>query len=277
MKYVVYVDVLFFQSAVLNTILLTGYYLVFQRKKQGVLKRRFALVRCVLAGVFGALFGVLILIYIEETGFKILLGYILLLFMLCMVEGRMFRWKYYKQYCKELLFVGVSGAVFKGMMDAFVLRVPYEDRSVRYSFGSLLEKGGAVGIFMLVLYMAYQRRQGQQRRTRMVSLWIDGICLEGKGLWDTGNCLREPISGKPVIIMEESEAKKYLPKTIINTKVRFVPYHSIGKEQGVLPALLIDKFQSETKDAIYKGVYVAFTKERVSESGQYRFILHKDL
>ena len=61
---------------------------------------------------------------------------------------------------------------------------------------------------------------------------------------DSGNNLEDYITGKPVHIITSKTLKKL---TSINEKqkIRYVPYHTIQEEEGVLPVIKLDKMKRQ--------------------------------
>ncbi|MBP1582061.1 MAG: sigma-E processing peptidase SpoIIGA [Oscillospiraceae bacterium] len=77
------------------------------------------------------------------------------------------------------------------------------------------------------------------------------------GLVDSGNLLREPFSGWPVILMD----KKLLSAEIPKEKLRMVPYHSVGGE-GLLPAVRGERLTIYGEEALtVEQFYVALQEE----------------
>lgn len=98
----------------------------------------------------------------------------------------------------------------------------------------------------------------QNRLSRETLLMKVGICWDGKEVWldalvDTGNALREPFSGAPVIIAEYEKLVPILPEAMqavflmetepkieniedekTKGRIRMIPFSSLGKEHGML-------------------------------------------
>lgn len=105
--------------------------------------------------------------------------------------------------------------------------------------------------------------------------------LELKALIDSGNTLRDENTGKPVHIIGRNAARK-LWKDEPVTGLHYVVYHSVGKENGVMPVLEIDKMEiyrvhgkrAETLTIDRPAVAVC-NEERVTE--RYDIILNLDI
>lgn len=108
------------------------------------------------------------------------------------------------------------------------------------------------------------------------------ICSGGvetpiKALLDTGNSLIEPISRKPVCIVEEEILARI---TLENPLfLRAIPYRSIGCRQGTLYGVEIPKIEIFTENACYIAEHVicAGTPHKLSTKGVYQMILHPAL
>lgn len=158
-------------------------------------------------------------------------------------------------------------------------------------------------IFLLLLYSRWY--QSNIRETLDIELDWGDRSVRTKGLLDSGNCLYDPIFRKPVIIMEDTLLKKLLPTEVYQAfgKVkscvtdyavskekwdtdyekllhpRIIPYQSVGKANGLMPGLVLDRV------VIYKGketicndkVTAAICDNRLSATEEYHVILHKGL
>ena len=85
--------------------------------------------------------------------------------------------------------------------------------------------------------------------------------MELKGLLDTGNCLRDMDTGKPVCVMEKNRFSGMLEKKqqealekfcrmedageeeIRGMNPRYLPYTALGCERGILPVITADRLE----------------------------------
>ena len=95
-------------------------------------------------------------------------------------------------------------------------------------------------------------------------LTYHGKRVQGTGFLDTGNMLVEPISGAGVSIVtkelfqklltkeEKIELSNILREGMINNRgtllLRYIPYHSVGESQGMLPGILVDEMEIRLPD-----------------------------
>lgn len=94
------------------------------------------------------------------------------------------------------------------------------------------------------------------------------------GLMDTGNLLREPVSGRPVHVAGESLMGRLCPAV---KGVVYVPYQSVGTSHGILPAVYIDRMEVEQEGRKYclEKPLVAITKQSLSPSGEYQILIQR--
>ena len=156
----------------------------------------------------------------------------------------------------------------------------------------------------------------QRRKVVEVSLVDLFISFDGKGLWlpaliDTGNELKDPLSGNPVVIVEADEIKEILPEKLFSSisnsnlseekniedfqnalsdagwlnRFRMVPFKSLGCNNGMLPGLRPDYIEicrgtelGEPKtDCLEKGVIICFYMQKLSEQNDYHALVGTEL
>ena len=121
-----------------------------------------------------------------------------------------------------------------------------------------------VGAVLFLLASGFLERKSRKSPICKVTLAGSDGKMKVAALIDSGNSLVEPISGKPVSIIEKSVFQglwKDVPEFY-----RVIPYHSIGKKRGILRGYLVAEIQIEV-DGITrncKDVYVAVSEEDIS-------------
>lgn len=86
---------------------------------------------------------------------------------------------------------------------------------------------------------------------------IDGKSYFFRAFVDSGNCLKEPFTGKPVILLDRKGASR-LPFKAENmpSRYRLIPYRSVGVKSGSLEAVRTDRIIFGER--IFDGGYIAF-------------------
>ena len=162
-----------------------------------------------------------------------------------------------------------------------------------------------LGWALVKLFLKILRRRAEEG-TEVVDLYVS---FEGNGRWmpalvDTGNELRDPLSGAPVVIVEIGQLIGILPENIRTAledkgqgdlteiqdvlrtvgwlnRFRLVPYKSLGCDNGLLPGLKPDYIEisggGRDEKLETKEVIVCFYNSRLSEENNYHALLGPDL
>jgi hypothetical protein len=137
----------------------------------------------------------------------------------------------------------------------------------------------AVLCTMLTKY-AYERWRGLYAQEFVeVKLFFSGEqCCRVRALVDSGNSLVEPISQKPVSLVEK---KAVLPYTgaLLPQSFRAVPFHSVGKNKGILEAYAIERMELNRagERIVVREPIIGITTEAISANEKYQMILHPAL
>jgi len=135
-------------------------------------------------------------------------------------------------------------------------------------------KENAVGIFGvmgaggLVFLLAWDMKNRRRKPlhcpvTLVIEKEGEQKSVETYGLIDSGNSLIEPISGKPVSVIDQSVYEKLWEEEPLLW--RPVPYHSIGKKRGILKAYTVSEvwLEPEGMPMRCREVYVAVSPEPI--------------
>lgn len=162
-----------------------------------------------------------------------------------------------------------------GMVFAYGKLMECAGRLVGERLAQILVTGVIIGIVIFIL--AY-RSLMEPRHIYEVTLTEEGENVICRALFDTGNLLTDPISGKPVSVVEETALMKgWLEK--YPQKYKIIPYQSVGREHGVLEGIVVDELviKKEQEQVVKKGEVVAFYKGKLSKNGDFQMILNHSL
>ena len=132
-----------------------------------------------------------------------------------------------------------------------------------------------------------------------VSLYYEGKSVTGMALIDTGNQLKDWLTNCPVTVVQKDFIDKLLAENtkkrieqyqkaewsgkdaFLNTepKLKYIPYHSLGNEHGMMVGMYFDKMtvflKGEKKEIRHPliGIYIG----KLSENQEYQIILHREL
>ncbi len=97
-------------------------------------------------------------------------------------------------------------------------------------------------------------------------------------LMDTGNRLYDPFYHKPVILVEERMMKDVMEecRKIHPERMQYVPYHSVGKKNGMLEGIMFDyvSIQWQEKQMRFSKVIAVATREELYRGKEYQVIFH---
>ncbi len=107
-----------------------------------------------------------------------------------------------------------------------------------------------------------------------VFLQCGGCQKKMKGLFDSGNCLREPISESMVHIINEETARQLNLRR--PERLRMVPYHSVGKSGGMLEGYFADRMivKNGKREKEYLRPCLGIYRGTLTECGDYEIILN---
>ncbi len=119
------------------------------------------------------------------------------------------------------------------------------------------------GVLFCIIYSGKRKRGKRKENLCKVTLICGTNKLVLNGFIDSGNSLVEPISGKPVSIVEKGILQNLWSEEPL---YRAVPYHSIGKRRGILKGYCVPEIRVEAQNGvkICKNVYLAACEEYVA-------------
>ena len=130
-----------------------------------------------------------------------------------------------------------------------------------------------------------------------IILHKNGETITLNALLDTGNSLKEPITKKPVLIAEFLCIERLLTKPLakifkdkeennleklldieLENDIRFIPFKSLGKENGLLIGIKIDKLEIKSnKPILIENAIVGIYNFKISKNGFYNALLSPEM
>lgn len=129
-----------------------------------------------------------------------------------------------------------------------------------------------------------------------IKIIIDKKSKYIKSIIDTGNFLREPISKLPVIVVEKRALEKIIPdyilenlNNIINgeevelkeyiSKIRLIPFSSLGRENGMLLGVKADAIliETEEKSVVLNDAIIGVYNGILNKMGKYQALIGLDV
>lgn len=220
----------------------------------------------ILKGAFLGAVGMCLLLMIPFGRYmKFILGYGVLNFFLI---HYIFRSRNKKRVLQIAVTVMIAAITLGGCMVASC-RLIKPQNTIQTGFLTLIEA-------MIICKVLCWIQKEKKTQIYPVRLFLGEKTWDAKGLFDTGNSLVEPISGKPVSVMDNSIIGQVrLPET----GYRVIPYRSVGMANGIMDGYIFEKMEIDGPDGKIevKQPVIAISKQALSTTGTYRMILHPKL
>lgn len=259
MYYELYVDVFFMVNFMMDYVLL----LIVRKMLQCTATHGRI---CIGAAMGSFLTGMIVILPIPYAVIKLILFHVFV--NTCMIRVGL-KIKSIRAFLKAMIMLYIGSFLLGGILEVFR---PY----VRV--GSLFLVIAIAGYYLVLgiwKFVSYVQKWNQYHCR--VELYLGNERYEIKGMIDTGNSLREPISGKPVSVLNRMTARKLFGEKSLKD-VRYIPYQSIGKQDGVLPAFRFDKMCIYSdKTCWVKEPLIAISEETIGTEEEYEMILNPNL
>ena len=280
-----YLDIILVENMIMNYIILFATGIIIRIKLKQI--------RLLLASLLGSIYA--IMSYISSIGIylnqitKIVLSVAMVYIAFCPSN--------FKRLVKELLIFYLTSFCFGGA--AFYLLYYIKPSQINNTnvilTGSYPIKiailGGILGF--IVIYLSFKIVKSKINKNTIyynVEIAINNKNCMVRTILDTGNLLVEPITLSPVIIIEKTAIEKLISKDIINCllevinsnnfenipedirmKCRFIPYSSIGKNNGMIIGIKPDyvKIYDEDVYTTRNDVIIGISNHVLSKNGTY--------
>ncbi len=133
----------------------------------------------------------------------------------------------------------------------------------------------SVVLSALCIFSAVKERMAKEIRMSEkifpVVVKVNSARIPVKALCDTGNSLYDPLTKKPVSVLEERCIRSLDTE---NFKYLMIPFHTIGKK-GIMKAFIADAVEVNGKKM--PGAVIGIYDGKLSQSGNYEMILHPEI
>lgn len=265
----IYIDVYFGFNFLMDFLILLILGIIIKTKKN--------IVRTILSAITGAVYAVFILVLEIEGGVIYFFTYVVMAeIMLFIAFGK----QDIKDNIKNIAILYAITFLLNGILNL----IYYGFGSDSIAIGARSTYYGKLNIFVVLsvgivvcIFVKYGENSLANYIKNLCSLYSVCIFLGNSkitltALRDTGNSLVEPMTGKPVCVVEKS-AIKQLDKE--EMKYILVPYNSVGKQHGLLDAFIADKITVNNIE-IEKAV-IGIYEGKLSQNNKYEMILNPNL
>lgn len=293
----IYLDVVLIENLFMNYIILfaTGY----------ILKIKLNHIKLIISALLGGIYSILAYMEILELYSNIFIKIVLSIIMVYIA----FSPSTIKKLSKEVIFFYLTSFVFGGCSLALLYFIKPEEILIRNGsyVGTYPIKiallGGIVGFTITVIALKFVKSKLSKKDIYCeVTIKFGNNKISTIAMIDTGNILKDPITSMPVMIVEKDILKNILPSVILDnlskiiggdvpkqiyedesleyiTKFRVIPFHSIGKENGMLLGFKADELNIHQEDNVekIKGVIVGIYEYPLSKKREYSALIGIDM
>ena len=198
---------------------------------------------------------------------------------------------------QEIVFViGSSCGIGKNVSDRANLKMSMSKMTFLHEFARL--------ILVEQIYRAFKIIKNRASKKDIIyplEIKINEKSISMNALLDTGNMLKEPITGTPVAVIEKTSLYDLLPKEILNNtesilggdfekipedikneyipRLKIIPFASLGKQNGMLVGIKISEIvvKSEDEEKKTPNIIIGIYGRSLTKNGEYRALVGVDL
>ena len=302
----VYLDIVFLENICMNYIIIYATVLLLKLNNKPF--------RILLGSVIGAIYAVLSVTKIFEVYNTVFLKILISVIIIYVSVDA----KTLKSLLKALIVFYIVSFTFGGIALALLYFVKPENILMKngvyigtYPIKMVLF-GGIVGFILISIFYSIIKNRYKKKKICEVEISMEGKKKLVKALIDSGNFLKEPITGVPVVVVETTYLFQLVPNEILNnidsiivgntdvlnvngeedeekreeinsflSKFRVIPFNSLGKENGLLLGVKADYIKvienGEYEHEKLENVIIGMYNKKLSKDGLYNAIIGADL
>lgn len=214
-----------------------------------------------------------------------------------------FNSKTIKSFLRELLIFYLTSFTFGGVTFALLYFISPGD--ILFQNGLLVGiyplkmilVGGLIGFIIIIIsFKSIKNKIKKRDMFCNIEITFNKKKVDVKAIIDTGNFLKEPLTGSPVIIVEKEalnkcisaeileylqdivSGKKQVPQEYIS-KICLIPFSALGTKNGLILGIKPDKFviHYQEKSLGNKNVVIGIYENNLSKSNKYKALVGLDI
>ena len=292
----IYIDIIVVENLIMNYIILYATGLIS--------KSKISHLRIFLASAIGAIYA--IMGYISKLSiYSNMLVKIILSIIIVFVA---FYPQNIKKLCKQLVLFYLTTFTFGGVATYLIYVLKPQNIVIKNGMyvGTYVLKvifiGAIVGTIILIIAFKFAKNKITKKdMICKVKIKMNGKEVELDTMVDTGNMLKEPLTGNPVVVVEKTSLYDLIPKEILNntesilggdfekipedikneyiSRLKIIPFSSLGKQNGMLIGIKPEKLEvineqsEEEKDNAIIGIY----DKSLTKRGEYNALIGIEL
>ena len=295
-KITIYIDVIFLENLIMNSIILYATAIILKIKPK--------MIKIIISSAIGSIYA--IITYITEI--EIYTSVILKTILAIIIVYIAFNPQNIKKMLKEVAIFYLTSFVFGGATLYLIYYIKPQEIFIKNGMfvGTYILKVILLGGIFALIIIKISSKIIKDKITPKdiycnIKIKIDNKIIETKGMIDTGNLVKEPITNTPVVILESTLLEKALPTIILNnlenilsgdlsqipkeiqekyiSKLRCIPFSSLGKQNGMLLGIKADEIEVETEyeKKVSNNVIIGIYDKTLTKRGEYRALVGIEL
>ena len=295
-KITIYIDIIILENIIMNYIILYATGLI--------AKSKISYLRIFLSSLLGAIYA--ISQYISKL--NIYSNSIIRLILSILMIYIAFNPQNIKTMFKELIIFYLTTFTFGGVATYLIYVLKPQDIIIKNGMyvGTYALKVIFIGAILgtIILVIAFRITKNKISKKDMfckIKIKLNGKEKILNAIVDTGNMLKEPLTGNPVVVIEKTSLYDLMPKEILNntesilggdfekipdditkeyiSRLKIIPFSSLGKQNGMIVGIkpekitVINEEVEEEKDNAIIGIY----NKSLTKRGEYNALIGIDL
>ena len=292
----IYLDIILCENLLMNYIILFATYVIIKPKT------KYPQIRMILSSLLGSIYAIIVYLNILSIYTNLLAKITLSVVMVYIA----FAPPNVKQLLKQILIFYLVSFIFGGCTFALIYFLKPENVEMKngvfvgmYPIRVGLIAGVIAFIITQIAFKINKSKLNNKNTFIEIELYNKNKMTKARALLDSGNMLKEPISQKPVIVVEKTTLSKIIPEEVLDyiekivggddqeknemqeylSKIRMVPFMSLEKENGMLIGIKLDKIKINTEDIrlekenIIAGIY----EKKLTKDNKYNALIGLNL
>lgn len=213
-----------------------------------------------------------------------------------------------KKMCKQLVLFYLTTFTFGGVATYLIYVLKPQNIMIKNGVyvGTYVLKVVFIGAILgtIILIISFKLTKNKMTKKDMIckiKLKLNGKETILKAIVDTGNMLKEPITGNPVVVVEKMALYDLMPKEILNntefilggdferipenikneyiSRLKIIPFSSLGKQNGMLIGIKPEKLEviNEQSEEEKKEAIIGIYNKSLTKRGEYNALIGIEL
>lgn len=291
----IYIDIIIVENLIMNYIILYATGLIS--------KNKIYYIRIFFASLIGAIYA--ISQYISKL--NIYSNIIIKMILSIIIVFVAFNPQDVKKMCKQLVLFYLTTFTFGGVATYLIYVLKPQNIIIKNGMyvGTYVLKVIFIGAILgtVILFVAFKFAKNKITKKDMickVKIKLNGKDKILNTMVDTGNMLKEPITGNPVMVVEKTVLYDLMPKEILNNtdailggdfdkipedikyeymqRLKFIPFSSLGKQNGMLVGIKPEKLEVISEQVVEKSnAIVGIYGKSLTKRGEYNALIGIEL